>query len=129
VAWWRQLVTGALGTIAVALRLAIVAGALLLISPACRRIARGVPGSMTGFLASAAVGAAWLALGPEMHATGQPIGPGLYSMFYRWVPGFNGLRVPALNFAIVALCLAVLAGIGAARLLSRVSSAVSGVQF
>jgi hypothetical protein len=35
------------------------------------------------------------------------------------VPGFNGLRVPSLNFMIVALMLAVVAGLGAAAIQAR----------
>jgi hypothetical protein len=54
-----------------------------------------------------------------MYANGRRMGPGLYEVFYRWVPGFNGLRVPSLNFMLVAFMLAVLAGLGGAWLLSR----------
>jgi hypothetical protein len=54
-----------------------------------------------------------------MSVGGRKIGPGLYDLFYRWVPGFNGLRVPSLNFMLVALMLAVVAGLGAAAVESR----------
>src|SRR5262249_22321481 len=40
----------------------------------------------------------------------------LYWYFYQFVPGFDGLRVPARFAMIVALGLAVLAGVGAAVL-------------
>ena len=60
-----------------------------------------------------------MSLGPTMHANGRSIGPGLYNVFYRWVPGFDGLRVPSLNFMLVAFFLSVLAGLGAAPLVSR----------
>lgn len=96
-----------------------VAAALVIVSPVCRRVVRGVPGSTVAFFAWGAVAAAWLSLGPTMYANGRRIGPGLYDVLYRWVPGFNGLRVPSLNFMIVAFMLAVLAGLGAAHLVSQ----------
>jgi hypothetical protein len=90
--------------------------ASLIVSPLVRRIARGVPESTLGFFAGAAIGAAWLSLGPTMYVNGHDIGPGLYNVFYRWVPGFDGLRVVSLYFMLVAFFLAVLAGLGAASL-------------
>jgi hypothetical protein len=71
------------------------------------------------FFACAALAAAWMSLGPIMHVHGRAIGSGLYAIFYRFVPGFDGLRVPSLHFMIVAFCLSVLAGFGAAVLESR----------
>jgi hypothetical protein len=100
-------------------QIAAVAGALLLVSLRFRALMRGVRGSPVAFFAWAAVAAAWMSLGPTMYANGKRIGPGLYDLFYRWVPGFTGLRVPSLSFMIVAFMLAVLAGLGAAFLLSR----------
>jgi len=78
---------------------------------------RGVRGSTVAFFAWAAFAAAWMSLGPSMYANTRAIGPGLYAVFYRWVPGFNGLRVPSLNFMLVALMLAVLSGLGTASLI------------
>lgn len=109
----RDAATRLLGVIAIA------GGALLVVSGLARRIARGAPESSLGFFACAAVAAAWMSLGPVMRANGKRIGPGLYDLFYRWVPGFDGLRVVSLNFMLVALFLAVLAGIGASALLAR----------
>jgi hypothetical protein len=60
-----------------------------------------------------------MSLGPVMRANGVRIGPGLYDIFYRWVPGFDGLRVVSLHFMLVALFLAVLAGLGAAAIIAR----------
>ena len=97
--------------------IAIVVAILAVISPWSRRVMRGVRGSAVAFFAWAAFAAAWMSLGPSMYANTRAIGPGLYALFYRWVPGFNGLRVPSLNFMLVALMLAVLAGLGAASLL------------
>jgi hypothetical protein len=95
-------------------QIAIVAAALAIVSPRFRALVRGVKGSPTAFFAWAALAAAWMSLGPTMYANGRRMGPGLYDVFYRWVPGFNGLRVPSLHFMIVACMLAVVAGLGAA---------------
>lgn len=106
-------------TTSLIVRMAIAVVALVLTSPLFRRVVRGVPGSTLAFFACAAVAAAWMSLGPIMHANGRTLGPGLYYVFYRWVPGFDGLRVPSRNFMIVAFFLSILAGLGAAALLSR----------
>jgi hypothetical protein len=96
---------------------------LLIVSPLIRRAARGVPGSVLAFFMCSTLAAAWMSLGPMMRANGLSIGPGLYEVFYRWIPGFDGLRVVSLNFMLVALFLAVLAGLGAAALIERRRSA------
>jgi hypothetical protein len=98
--------------------IAIVVMILAAVSPASRRVMRGVRGSAVAFFAWAAFAAAWMSLGPTMYANTRSIGPGLYGLFYRWVPGFNGLRVPSLNFMLMTLMLAVLAGLGAASLIA-----------
>jgi hypothetical protein len=64
------------------------------------------------------VAAALLAMGPQMKALGRSIGPGPYLWLYTYVPGFDGLRVPARLLMLVALFLSVLAGLGAAALLA-----------
>jgi hypothetical protein len=59
-----------------------------------------------------------LSLGPEPAIAGTQIwyrSP--YSLLYEHVPGFDGLRVPARLWTIVTLCLAVIGGIGARRIL------------
>ena len=54
--------------------------------------------------------------------------PSIYSAFYLFVPGFDGLRVPARFAMIVALGLAVLAGYGIVMLRhARFSGAVVAV--
>jgi hypothetical protein len=64
--------------------------------------------------------ACWLSLGPTPTTLGQPLdGLGLYGWLYRLVPGFDGLRAPARFAMIVALVLAVLAGLGVAELRRR----------
>jgi hypothetical protein len=100
-------------------QIACVAAGLLLTSAQFRRTVRGSAGSPVAFFAWGTLAAAGMSLGPTMYANGRRIGPGLYDVFYRWVPGFNGLRVPSLNFMLVAFMLAILAGLGAAELLSR----------
>src|SRR5262249_53310856 len=58
-----------------------------------------------------------MSFGPEIHAKGRLIEDGnIYTYFYRYVPGFDGLRVPARFAMLVALGLAVLAGFGASML-------------
>jgi hypothetical protein len=70
-----------------------------------------------------------IAMGPEPAIAGSKIwyrGP--YWVLYTQVPGFDSIRVPARLWTIVTLCLALLAGIGAERLLRgrlrRVATAI-----
>ena len=101
---------------------AVVLGALLLtVSPGARRFVRGVAGSTLGFYASATLAAAFLALGPRIMSAGRPLGAGPYDWLYRYVPGFDGVRVPSRYLMLVACFLAVLAGLGVAALLGRLS--------
>ena len=74
-----------------------------------------------GLIAALAV---WLSMGPG------PWRP--YGWLFRFVPGFNGMRVPARLASIVILALAVLAGAGFARLFDRLSrrwAAVAAMAF
>jgi hypothetical protein len=58
-----------------------------------------------------------MTLGPEIHAKGRTIADtSLYAAFYRYVPGYDGVRVPARFAMIVTLGLAALAALGAAAL-------------
>jgi hypothetical protein len=99
--------------------IALVVGMLTVVSPLWRRVVRGVPTSTVWFFAGGAVAAAWLSLGPVIHANGISIGGGVYDVFYRWVPGWDGLRAPARNFMLVAFFLSVLAGLGAATVIAH----------
>ena len=54
-------------------------------------------------------------------------GFGLYGVLYHYVPGFNGVRVPARYAMIAGLFLAVLAGYGATELRARLASVVVSV--
>jgi hypothetical protein len=73
--------------------------------------------SAFGFFAVALVSAAFFALGPRIEALGRDLGAGPYTWLLNFLPGFDGLRVPARFLMLVALFLSVLAGLGAAALL------------
>ncbi|MBI4888323.1 MAG: hypothetical protein HY824_14610 [Acidobacteria bacterium] len=70
-----------------------------------------------GFFLVGLLLAVWLSFGPIPQSLGRPVEIAApYRLLFEYVPGFDGLRVPA-RFAMVALCmLAVLAGYGAAVL-------------
>jgi hypothetical protein len=55
-----------------------------------------------------------LSLGPEISGVPTP-----YRLFYRYLPGFDSIRVPARIAVLALFAVAVLAGLGAAHLLSR----------
>jgi hypothetical protein len=93
--------------------------ALLLVSPRARAVARGEGGSAVPFSLLAAIAAFALSLGPTITTGGRPLGAGPYAWLYDTIPGFDGLRVPARFGMLVALFLAILAGIGARALERR----------
>ena len=70
-----------------------------------------------GFALAAAIAAGLFALGPTMHALGRELGAGPYALLLEYMPGFDGLRVPARFLMLVACFMAVLAGLGAAYVL------------
>jgi hypothetical protein len=96
----------------------ILAGLLVALVPTARHVLRGAPGSAFGFYAGALFMAAVLALGPRILAAGRPIGVGPYYWLWAYVPGFDGVRVPARFVMLVAVFLSVLAGWGAAAVLA-----------
>ena len=53
----------------------------------------------------------------RLEGAGRDLGAGPYTWLLEFVPGFDGLRVPARFLMLVALFLSVLAGLGAAALL------------
>jgi hypothetical protein len=68
-----------------------------------------------GFFVLALGLAIWLSLGVTPQTLGRQLNlTGIYSALYEYVPGFDGLRVPARFGMIVVLMLAVLGGYGAA---------------
>jgi hypothetical protein len=104
-------------SLARSLRIAGLAGVgLLALSPRARAFARGAPRSAVGFFAAALLVAFALSLGPSVTVGDARLSDGWYLYLYQHVPGFDGLRVPARMAMVVVLCLAVLSGLGAARL-------------
>jgi hypothetical protein len=103
------------------LRIAAVAFAgLVALSPRVRALLRGQPRSLIGFCAVGLLMAFALSLGPSVSVGNVRLSDGWYLYLYKYVPGFDGLRVPARMGMVVALFLAVLAGVGGAALV-RVS--------
>ena len=93
---------------------------VLIISARARARLKRLALSPAGFFAAATIFAALMALGPDIYARGRLVDTAApYELFYRFVPGFDGLRVPARFGMIVALGLAILGGLGAAALLRR----------
>jgi hypothetical protein len=96
------------------------AGLLLALSPRMRGKAALLARSPVAFFFLTTVIAIWLSMGPmPSDGDGRASGFGIYGGFYHYVPGFNGLRVPARYAMIAGLFLAVLAGYGARFLISN----------
>lgn len=86
---------------------------LLLLSPRARTNVLTLSRSPLAFFAAATVCAMWLSLGPLPKAGDALVsGFGLYGVLYEYVPGFNGVRVPARYAMLAGLFLAVMAGYG-----------------
>jgi hypothetical protein len=101
------------------LRSAVAFALVLLLSPAARTRAAAVLRDR-GFFLAGLIAAFWLSLGPSPQALGRPldlVAP--YRALYEYVPGFDGVRVPARFAMVVAFMLAVLGGYGAAWLARR----------
>jgi hypothetical protein len=99
------------------LRAAILAALWLALSPAARLRARAALDERA-FFAAAFVMAAWLSLGPVVQVLGRPAELAApYAFLFEYVPGFEGVRVPARFGMVIVLMLAVLGGYGAAALL------------
>jgi hypothetical protein len=89
-----------------------LAGVLLAFRESRRPIADRSP---TLFYAAAALLMAALTLGPGGQGNDPPSMVYPYS-WLLWLPGFDGLRVPARFAMLATLCLAIASGLGAARL-------------
>ncbi len=101
------------------LRAAVAYALVLALSPAPRRRAAAFFRSR-GFFAVALLAAAWLSLGPAPQVLGRPLDlASPYRFLWNYVPGFEGLRVPARFAMIVVFMLAVLGGYGAAAIVRR----------
>jgi hypothetical protein len=98
------------------LRALVLTTIAAVVSPGCRtRIAEFM--RARGFFVLALILAVWLSLGVSPLALGRPLNlTGIYTVLYEYVPGFDGLRVPARFAMVVVLMLAVLGGYGAAAL-------------
>jgi hypothetical protein len=87
--------------------------ALLALSPRPRQQAARLLRSPVMFALFAVLLAIWLSLGPTPSAGAAHIsGFGLYGVLQDFVPGYNGLRVPARFAMLAGLFLAILAGYG-----------------
>jgi hypothetical protein len=75
-----------------------------------REGARGAPGSAAGFFVVVGIVAAVLSFGPVIRTSGIEVIAGPYRWLYDYVPGFDGLRVPARFAMIVTLSLTALGG-------------------
>jgi len=77
--------------------------------------------STTGALGLLTLLAVAMSFGPHIHARGRLVeDANIYAFFYDFVPGFDGLRVPARFAMIVALGLSALGACGTAVLARRV---------
>jgi hypothetical protein len=96
------------------LRGAVAYGIALYLSPAMRVRAAAFMRS-GGVFVLALIAAAWLSLGPSPQVLGRPLDlASPYRFLWTYIPGLEGLRVPARFAMIVALMLAVLGALGAA---------------
>ena len=108
------------------LRGAIAYGIGLYLSPAMRARAAAFMRS-GGFFLLALIAAAWLSLGPSPQVLGRPLDlASPYRFLWTYMPGLEGLRVPARFAMIVALMLAVLGACGAAAI-ARMRHGVVGL--
>jgi len=98
------------------LRAAVLTAIAAVVSPGCRsRMAAFM--RTRGFFLLSLFAAMWLSLGIAPQTLGRPLNlTGLYQLLYSYVPGFDGLRVPARFNMISVLMLAVLGGYGAAAI-------------
>ena len=106
-----------------------IAGAIVLaVSRDARDRARARLSSPAGIFAAITLFAIVMSFGPEIHARGRLVSDtNLYGAFYRFVPGFDGVRVPARYGMIVTLGLAALAALGVAAIDRRRQARVSAI--
>jgi hypothetical protein len=90
-----------------------LAAALLVTSRRARRTAVSCLSAPVGILTILLVFSVFMSFGPHIDSRGRTIAPeNIYSLFYAYVPGFDGLRVPARFGMISAFLLACLAAYG-----------------
>jgi hypothetical protein len=86
-------------------------------SPYVRRAVAQWLATPAGFFTLIAVFAIVMSWGPSIQARGRPIAAAnLYTLFYNYVPGFDGVRAPPRFAMILTLALSVLGGLGVAAL-------------
>jgi hypothetical protein len=104
-----------------ALAVAAGAGAIFLaVSARARLTLRGWLASPAGLFSAITLFAVFMSFGPEIHARGRLVAEtNIYAAFFRFVPGFDGLRVPARYAMLVTFGLAALAALGVAALERR----------
>ena len=100
---------------------AAIAGAIgAAASRDAREAARRTLLSPAGFFIVITTFAIVMSFGPEIRAMGRPVmATNIYALFYDYVPGFDGVRVPARFATIVTLGLAALAALGVAAIDDR----------
>ena len=101
-----------------ALVIATVASALFLaVSRRTRTTVRRWLASPAGIFSVITLLAVVMSFGPDIHARGRLVAEtSLYTAFFRYVPGFDGLRVPARFAMLVTFGLATLTAFGIAAL-------------
>lgn len=103
---WRALVV-----------LAAAGAAALAVSPHVRDTSRRWLASPAGIFSAITMFGIVMSFGPDISAKGRVVAAtNLYRAFYDYVPGFDGLRVPARYGMIVAFGLAALAAMGIASI-------------
>ena len=101
------------------------AGLVLALSPRARTVLGRRVRTPVFFFAAATILATWLSLGPAPSAGDARVsGLGIYAALYNYVPGFDGVRVPARYAMLAGLFLAVLAGYGMAAIVRRAGTFV-----
>jgi hypothetical protein len=101
------------------MQLAIALALLLAIAPRARVEGLRIARSPITLAFTLTILAMWLSLGPQPNAGERYVsGFGLYGLLYEYVPGFNGVRVPARYAMIAGLFLAMSAGFGTQRVLA-----------
>ena len=98
-----------------------IAGAIMLAaSRESRALSRRWMLSSAGIFSVITLLAVVMSFGPDIHAMGRGVTTtNVYALFYDYVPGFDGVRVPARFATIVTLGLAALAALGIAAIDGR----------
>src|SRR4051794_30002434 len=114
---WRVMAVAAIG-----------GGIGVAVSRDARDAARRLSMSPAGIFSAIVFFAVVMSFGPDIHAQGRTVLPtNLYAAFYAWVPGFDGVRVPARFATIATLGLAALAALGIASIDRRRRRAVAAI--